>query len=212
MSNVSTSATSLWQPALGWIGLSLLCGLCLMLFYQQIPLSYRSILRNARWIVIAYLALLTGGISPRLLGLTGINWSASFGFGLVLIGGVLLLLMIVRSVMVFSVPIPQATSPANLPANFPSPGAPTSLPSQTNYLNRRYIKALPTSFLDLGAEEFHLAFLRSALWEIFLALPLTTAQAGYWAAWVALCVALPESLHYHTDFSQRLCKCREACQ
>lgn len=194
MSTISTSATSLWQPALGWIGLSLLCGLCLMLCYQQVPPPYRHILRNVRWIVIPYLALVAGGVSPRLLGLTGINWSASFGFGLVLIGGVLLLLLIVRSVVVFSLPIPQAT-------------AQSSLPSQTQYANGQSIVTLPTSLLGLGAEEFHLAFLRSALWEIFLALPMPTAQAGYWAAWTALLVALPESLHYHRGFSQRLCKC-----
>jgi len=207
MSNVSTSATSLWQPALGWIGLSLLCGLCLMLFYPQVPPPYRHVLRNARWIVIPYLALLAGGISPRLLGLTGINWSASFGFGLVLISGVLLLLLIVRSVMVFSIPIPQAPSQSSLPVNFPANVAPLPLASQTNYANGQSIVPLPTAFLDLGAEEFHLAFLRSALWEILLALPLATAQTGYWAAWIALLVALPESLHYHRGFSQRLCKC-----
>jgi hypothetical protein len=205
MNTISTSATSLWQPGLTWIGISLLCGLCLMFFYQQAPPTYRPILRNARWIVIPYLALLAGGISPRLLGLTGINWSASFGFGLVLIGGVLLLLLLVRSVMVFSIPVPQATLQSLPPIDFPAKIAHPPLPSHPNY--GQYIITLPTSFLDLGAEEFHLAFLRSALWEIFLAVPLATAQAGYWAAWTALLIALPESLHDSMSFSQRLCKC-----
>jgi hypothetical protein len=140
-----------------------------------------------------------------LLGLTGIDWSISFGFGFVLIGGVLILLLIVRSVMVFSTPIPQAMAQSNPPVKLPTTVTPLPLSSQRTY--GQSIASLPIALLDLGAEEFHLAFLRSALWEIFLALPLTTAQSGYWAAWTALLIALPESLHYHTGFSQRLCKC-----
>jgi hypothetical protein len=127
------------------------------------------------------------------MGISGINWFASFGFGLVLIGGVLVVLIIVRSVTSFSFspPMPSTAIEVRPQRNPPAP----------------YVTFLPDSLLDIGAEEFHWAFLRSATWEIFLAIPFLATQAGYWAAWVAVLLALPEVLRYQITFTQRLCKC-----
>lgn len=192
MNEFTLSAKALWQAPLGWLGASLLCGLGLMLLYRQAPLAYRHPLYIARWLVIPYLGLLAGGISPRLMGLTGIHWSASFGFGLVLIGGVLVVLLMVRSITALSLPVNPPPNP---------------LAQQSTYLSVHAATALPISLLQLGAEEFHLAFLRSAIWEILLTFPQSSPQAGYWAAWTALGLALPEALHYHPTFAQRFCKC-----
>lgn len=192
MSELPLSFKALWQAPLGWLGVSFLCGLCLMALFQQMPSSYHRPLRNARWIIIPYLGLLTGGISPRLLGLTGINWSASFGFGLVLIGSVLVIIIIVRSMMAFSLASVPTSASAATPASFAQRGS--------------YTPRFPLAFLTIGAEEFHLAFLRSASWELLLAWPLFPVQANYWAAWIALVLALPEALHYQTTVTQRLCK------
>ncbi len=194
MSEMSPSSATFWQAPLGWLGVSLICGCCLIFFYPRVPLAYRQILRNARWLVIPYFGLLTGGISPRLMGLTGINWFASFGFGLVLLGGVLVLLIIVRSITAF----PLATVSSAVAPETTGPSA---------YRNARNATALPISLVDIGAEEFHWAFLRGALWEIFLVFPILAPQAGYWAAWTALLLALPEALRYQATFSQRICKC-----
>ena len=199
MSELSLSIKTLWQAPLGWLGASLLCGACLRLLLPNIPPRYRRLLRNARWIIIPYLGLLTGGISPRLLGLTGINWFASFGFGLVLIGSILVVLMIIRSVLAFSLSaVPAVTSPANfdLPAQLTAPGS----------LQRTYATLFPVSWLEIGAEEFHLAFLRSASWELLLAWPLANPLAQYWAAWLALVLTLPAVLQDHPTMTQRLCK------
>lgn len=200
MSELPFSFKALWQAPLGWLGLTFLCGLCLMSLFQQIPSSYHRPLRNARWIIIPYLGMITGGISPRLLGLTGINWPASFGFGLVLIGSVLVILVIIRSVMAVSL---VSTPNAALPTIPVQPGQPTP----RNELDGSAAPAFPISFLEIGAEEFHLAFLRSACWELLLAWPLFSIQANYWAAWLALLIALPEALHYQSTVMQRLCKC-----
>ncbi len=195
MNQVSSTTAEVWQLPLGWLLVSALFGCGLFFFYHRLPLPYRSLLRNARWIVIPYLGLLTGGISPRLMGLTGINWFASFGVGLVLIGGVLVLLILVRSVTAFS----AAASPTG--------SAPINRSELRTANTEQTVAALPVSLLTIGAEEFHWAFLRSALWEICLALPLLAPQAGYWAAWIAVLLALPEALRYQTTFAQRFCKC-----
>jgi hypothetical protein len=204
MSDLSLPTKSLWQAPVGWLGATLLCGLGLWLIYRQTPAIYRRPLRNIRWFVIPYLGLLTGGISPRFMGLTGINWFASFGFGLVLIAAILAVVAIVRSVMAFSV---SATATASLT------GAATTLsrsrPGQLRHESDRqkqYATAFSISVLNIGAEEFHLAFLRSALWELLLTFPVTMTQAGYWSAWAALTLALPEALSYPGTVTQRFCK------
>lgn len=192
MSEASSITAPAWQLPLSWLLVSLIGGCGLFIFYYRIPLPYRPLLRNARWIVIPYLGLLTGGVSPRLMGLTGINWFASFGVGLVLMGGILVLLVLVRSVTAFS---GATLRPARMPGT-QTRANPTA----------RTAAAIPVSLLAIGAEEFHAAFLRSTLWEICLALPWLAPQAGYWAAWPALLLALPEAMRYQTTFAQRLCK------
>ena len=204
MSDLSLPTKSLWQAPIGWLGVTLLCGLGLWLIYRQTPAIYRRPLRNIRWFVLPYLGLLTGGISPRFMGLTGINWFASFGFGLVLIATILAIITIVRSVMAISVSATTATSPM---------GAATALsrsrlgqPLQESERQKQYATAFSISVLNIGAEEFHLAFLRSALWELLLSFSLTMTQVGYWSAWAALTLALPEALYYPATVTQRFCK------
>lgn len=204
MSEYPLPVKSLWQPPLGWLGASILAGLCLLLLYQQVPPIYRRSLRNARWLVIPFLGLITGGISPRFMGLTGINWFSSFGYGLVLIGGVLLILTLVRSVMALSL----AAAPAiPAPVMLPPTGHPRRIPTPVDSSRQQhYALSFSNAFFNLGAEEFHLAFLRSAIWEIFLTTTPALLQVNYWAAWTALLLAIPELLFYQNTATARLCK------
>jgi len=203
MSELSLPVKALWQAPVGWLGATLVCGVALLLIYRQTPANYRRPLRNIRWFVLPYLGLLTGGISPRFMGLTGINWFASFGFGLVLIAGILAVLALVRSVMAFSVSTTTTASPTAAVAL-----SRAGLPQQPGEGERqkRYATAFPISVLNIGAEEFHLAFLRSAIWELMLTFAIAPVLAGYWAAWAALTLALPEALYYPATVTQRLCK------
>lgn len=203
MSELSLPVKLLWQAPVGWLGATLLCGLALLLIYRQAPAIYRRPLRNIRWFVLPYLGLLTGGISPRFMGLTGINWFASFGFGLVLIAGILAILALVRSVMAFSVSATATSSSAV--AAVRSRSSSSHLLRETER-QKRYTTAFSISVLNIGAEEFHLTFLRSAIWEILLTFSGAPVQAGYWAAWGALMLALPEALYYPATMTQRLCK------
>lgn len=204
MSEYPLPVKSLWQPPLGWLGVTLLAGLCLWFFYQQAPPTHQRSLRTARWLVIPYLGLLTGGISPRLMGLTGINWFASFGFGLVLIGSVLVTLVLVRSVMAISGSPTTlvASSFASLPANRLQP---MPLLKETER-QQRYTRAIANAVFNLGVEEFHLAFVRSAIWELLWTTASPTLQAGYWAAWAALAITIPEALSHQSTLTQRLSK------
>lgn len=204
MSELSFPVRALWQAPIGWLGATLLCGLALLIIYRQTPASYRRPLHTIRWLVIPYLGLLTGGISPRFMGVTEINWFASFGFGLVLIAGILAVLALIRSVTAFPVSTAPTVSTAIATASLSRAPSPQLLGEAER--QKRYATAFSTSVLTIGAEEFHLTFLRSAIWELLLTFFVAPVQAGYWAAWAALLLALPEAVYYPATVTERLCK------
>lgn len=177
----------------GWLLVNLAITVGLLLIYSRIPLPYRQLILKLRWVLLPYLALLTGGISPRLMGLTGIDWRASIGFGLGLIAAVLGLLVLARSTTDFS---PLSPHPER--RNSDTPPLPLVAPS--------YPALSLSPLINAGAEEFYWSFLRGALWETGQALPVLTNQLGYWAIWVAAFIALPELLRFHPTVPGRLIK------
>jgi hypothetical protein len=123
------------------------------------------------WLLIPYLGLILGGLSPRLMGFTDIDWQASLSLGAGLIVGILATLAAVR-----------LTSTGD--------NAAERTPEDTMIRPRRHL----IEFFKNGAEEFHWCFLRGACWELLLALPTPPEFPGYVAIWVAGALALGERL------------------
>ncbi|MEZ4861901.1 MAG: hypothetical protein R3C14_11355 [Caldilineaceae bacterium] len=194
-----TGTPTYLQEPLWWLLFNLIVSFGLWWGYPRIASHYRHLVLRARWIGIPYLSLMLGSVSPRLMGLTGINWLASFGFGMGMIGVVLALLTVVRST---TDSYANALSLPTISAHLDS--APLD---EVNRRGSRVSVFTPVSLLDLGAEEFHWAFLRGALWELFLAIPAWAAQAGYWAVWGAALLAIPDILRYQPTLPYRLFKC-----
>jgi hypothetical protein len=119
-----------------------------------------------------------GGLSPRLLGLSNIDWFISLGLGLGLLFVMLLLLMLVR--------------------------ATTSIPTRANPLASIEVTTWFYQLVQQGAEEFHWCFLRGALWELIQTAPTPPALPGYWAVWLAALLAAPEALFWSRGTAQRL--------
>jgi hypothetical protein len=151
-----------------WLVLDLIAGVLFWLGIRYIPLRARPLATAARWVVVPYLGLIFGGLSPRLMGLAGIDWVVSLGLGVGLLFAMVALLTLVRAAS--ALPAAEADAPAH------------SWPA------RIY------SIFDSGAEEFHWAFLRGALAGIALAAPAAPEGARYWAVWLAALIALPEAL------------------
>lgn len=155
-----------------WLLLSAITGLLLPLLWSQLSASVRHNLSLARWVLIPYLGLLAGGLSPRLFGLSNPDWAKTLGLGLVLVVTLLTLLILVR----MSTLAPQATrAPADPP--------PTPSLIITPYL---------TQLLWSGAEEFHWSFLRAAVWELLLRFPTPPTFPLYTALWIAALLAALE--------------------
>ncbi|MBI3958802.1 MAG: hypothetical protein HY328_08335 [Chloroflexi bacterium] len=134
-------------------------------------------LRVGRWVLTPYLGLLAGGLSPRLLGLSDIDWVAGLELGVGLIFAIWLLLALVRATL----------HRENATIDTPPPTA----------------RPLLERVVWAGAQEFHWVFLRGAIWEMILALPTPSIVPAYWAIWLASALALPGIFVQYRHISQR---------
>lgn len=179
-----------FNTPVSWLLIDLGVGFIFLVVYPRIPLPYRQFLLNLRWVLFPYIGLLAGGVSPRLMGLTGINWLTSFGMGLGLIVTILGLLLFVRSTTDFVPPLASLSLPAT------AVDSPQFSPTRVGV----------TSLLHAGAEEFHWAFLRGTLWEIAQTTSLFGHVADYWIIWLAAIIALPNILRTQTTLLATLFK------
>ena len=135
-------------------------------------------LRAGRWVFTPYLGLLVGGLSPRLLGLSDIDWVAGLGLGVGLIFAIWLLLSLVRATLHREETAPDTT--------------------------RRSARPILNEIAWAGAQEFHWVFLRGAIWELLLSLPTQPELASYWAIWLASVLAVPGIVVQYRQTSQRI--------
>jgi hypothetical protein len=147
-----------------WLLLSVGSLILLWLLGKILPRHSKPWANLLRWLLVPYLGLLAGGLSPRLLGLTNLDWQVSLSLGVAILMAVLIGLLLVRLTTTLS-PSPPAhkLGEASLSAPLPSVAWPL------------------VRLLYSGAEEFHWCFLRGALWEFFFTLPVPPEQAAYWS-------------------------------
>ena len=149
-----------------WLVVSLLCLLAVTVAQPFLPGRWRSLLLLAVWLGVPYLALISGGVSPRLMGLRYLDWGATFRLGAGILLAVIALAALARLMTAVA---PGSTQPArtvNLSALLPMIGW-------------------------SGAEEFHWCFWRGGLWELVLLAGAPLGVPAYWAVWLAALVNLP---------------------
>ena len=162
-----------------WLIVALLINALLLWLKDYITSPWRTRLWFAHWLLIPYLGLLTGGLSPRLLGLANIDWLASLGLGLGLLFGIVALLVLGRAIVDLGDPAVAPTA-RRFFVGMTQPGWQT----------------FGGLLLWSGIEQFHWAFLRGALHETLLTLPSPPALPGYWAIWGAAGLILVELLWF----------------
>jgi hypothetical protein len=167
-----------WHRPGFWLLASFGASLVLLILGRYLGGDQRRNGRLLRWILIPYLGLLAGGLSPRLMGLSDLDWVAGLGLGVVLISAVWVLLVLIRITLHLEESARETAQPP--------------LPSVVDRL------------VVAGAQEFHWTFLRAAVWEILLLAPMAIQLPGYWAVWVASLLALPGIATQYRDLSQRL--------
>lgn len=168
-----------------WLVVSVAVTLALAL----LPVRWLAARRNgwwlANWLFIPYCGLVAGAISPRLMGLTPIDWVATLGPGLLILFAMLTLLVIVRAFMLW--PVPEAEKDPSVKGPGAGYGSPTD---RSAWRARGMWIGLGITALTTGALQFHWSFLRGAIWEMILALPKPPPTPSYWAVWLAAGLAL----------------------
>ncbi|MBK8049596.1 MAG: hypothetical protein IPK16_22300 [Anaerolineales bacterium] len=171
--------TSFHEPGF-WLVAAILLGIVVAAAWFVVRTAWRMWMVIAYWLGIPYLALLTGAVSPRLMGVQFLDWPITFRLGVGLIIGLLVLVMVARLVLQPS-------------ADDHSVGtAPPTI----------WLVALATVGL-CGAEQLFWCFLRGALWELLLSVTVVALPA-YWAVWLAALLALPLTIAVHGGASWRV--------
>lgn len=148
---------------------------------RRITVPSRRRLYLARWILLPYMGLLAGGLSPYFMGLTGQDWGRSLGIGVGLLVGLLLIMALARLSLASHHPDFHALA-----------------------VDERGFWGAALTFLVIGGQEFHWAFLRGAIWEIWLGLPMATPRPDSWALWLAGAIALVEIFYQESSHLGRI--------
>ncbi|MCL4859991.1 MAG: hypothetical protein KJZ93_11320 [Caldilineaceae bacterium] len=173
-----------------WLLVSFLALLILLLLWPTLSWRGRRYGLYARWLIAPYLGLLSGGLSPRLMGLSHFDWLVSLSLGLAISFAILGVLLVVRATTLVTQPLEQTPSLISTPRE----GGRFSI---APYLREAFA---------CGVEEFHWSFLRAATWEILLSLPNPPAYPLYTAVWIGAIIAAVELLVVRHGGSRRLLK------
>lgn len=163
-----------------WLVVSLLCLLAVAAAQSLLPRTWRTVALLATWLGVPYLALISGGVSPRLLGLRYLDWAATFRLGAGVLLTVVTLAVVVRLVVTSSTARGEVS---------PRPGAWLAL-----------LRTIGWS----GAEELNWCFWRGAVWEVLLIAGAPTGLPAYWAIWLAALVNLPFAIVFQPTAWQRI--------
>lgn len=170
-----------------WLLVGFLSTALLASIQEYIPARWRGTIWFAHWLLIPYLGLLLGGLSPRLLGLAGHDWLAGLGLGLGLIFAVIILLTLARAI-------------TDLGA--PASGDETGRTESAERLGWHTLgwHTISSTLLWCGIEQFHWVFLRGGIWEMIESLPEPPELVGYWAIWCAAGLIMIELLMQRPAF------------
>ncbi len=121
--------------------------------------------RTARWILLPYVGLLVGALSPRLMGLGNPDLISGLIVGVVAVSGLFVLLALIR---IWLETDTEATGALSYIGQFSGP-----------------------SLIESCAQEFHWCFLRGSVLDLLYSLSFSPSSSQYWAVWIGAAISLP---------------------
>lgn len=167
-----------------WLVIALLAGVVALGVRPYLPPRGRVWSLVAFWVLPPYLALLLGGVSPRLMGIAYVDWTITLRLGVGLAFAILVLAGGARLFLLSG----GAHQPTDAPSRTPPPARQT------------------TAILLSGTEEWFWCFLRAAVTETVVFLRLPWEVPLYWSIWIAALLALPFALAAQPTALHRLAK------
>ncbi len=168
-----------------WLVIALLAGVVALGVRPYVSASVRPWVMPAYWGSIPYLALVTGGVSPRWMGIAYVDWRASLTLGVGLVLAMVALAGLARVMLASGAPATH---------NTPS--------RRRRSLDSAWLIAIGLS----GVEEWFWCFLRSAVAESLVVLQFPLEVPAYWSIWIAAALALPSVLLVQSTAYHRLVK------
>lgn len=168
-----------------WLAMALILGVAALGAKSYLPSAAQPFLMPAYWVLTPYLALIAGGASPRLMGLSAIDWALSLRIGVGLALGVLAFALLARAASSRTDEFSEKEDTRPAPQHWPEILASVGL---------------------CGAEEFFWSFLRGTIAELFVTLSVTLDASGYWAVWLAALLAAPIAARTQPTTMHRLVK------
>lgn len=162
-----------------WLVISALFAVVVLAGRAYAPAARRTRIALAYWVLLPYLALLAGAVSPRLMGLYWLDWRATLQVGAGLLLASVLLALVGRLMT-------------------------SSLPAQTDGADGWEQRI--AWVVSAGAEEWFWCFLRAAMWELLLAWPALVSLPLYTAIWLVAAMALPLTLALQPNGALRVIK------
>lgn len=172
-----------------WISGSLCFGLVRALAESRLRPQGQKYLRIVHWVLIPYIGLLLGHLSPTLMGLTHIDWLPSLKYGMGIIFVVIILFGLIHTIVIQPTTklFQKAESTSTVPFS-----TQTSRQNDSLFVFTRLFNVL----LVAGAQEFYWSFLRGACLETLLIIAPSTFLPAYSAIWLASVVVGLELLTY----------------
>ena len=166
-----------------WLVIALLAGVVVLGVRPYLPPAVRAWSMIGYWALLPYLALITGGVSPQLMGVLYIDWRTSLTLGV----GLALALVALAGVARISL----------LADNRAADDAASSAQGWS---------ALTSGIGVSGVEEWFWCFLRGAVEETLLLAQFSLNVPAYWSIWIAAMLALPFTLLQQPTIYHRLVK------
>lgn len=173
-----------------WVVISIVSSLIIALIRHRLSSRQQRWIDNIRWILLPYVGLLLGQLSPSLLGLTEIDWFSSLSLGTGFICLTAFLIMLVQG----SSTVPAQSRASQMHKRL----------QRTFHQNATISSLIAELIVSTGAEQFYWSFLRGALWEVFLRAEYSAATAKYLGIWTAGLIATIELLLYNRHTISRL--------
>jgi len=173
-----------------WVAISLVISLIFALIRHRLWPRQQRWIDNTRWILLPYVGLLLGQLSPSLLGLTEIDWFSSLSLGTGFICLIAFLIMLVQSSSTELSQSRYSQIHQRLQRTFRQDATISSLVAE--------------SIVSTGAEQFYWSFLRGALWEALLRAGYSAATAAYSSLWIGGAIAAIELLLHNRHTISRL--------
>lgn len=188
---------SAFPVVLIWLAIGLAASLGTYWIQSKLTTASNLYLESGYRVLIPYLGLITGSISPYLMGLSNINWATSLGIGVGLFFAILAILALMNATLLYG---PNREQQPNRASTTPLVERQLRQNLQAPLLNNISVRRAVSAV----TEQFYWTFIRAAVWEALITVQPQFELPAYHALWLAALFAIPDTLMHTANAQARI--------